>query len=81
MSISVNVIDVLWDTNRTAVETVMKEMLDVEEVDLADKRCFTARTAACKRVLDNMSVRERASLDAEVESRRTQGNPEALQRE
>jgi len=56
-------------------------MVDVEVVDLADMRCFTARTAACKRVLDNMSVRERALLDAEVESRRNQGNPEAVQRE
>jgi len=80
-SINVNVTDVLWNTNRAAVEAVMMEMLDVPVVDLADRRCFGARTVACKQVLNNMSVQDRALLDAELESRKTQGNPEDVQRE
>jgi len=80
-SINVNVTDVLWHTKRSAVETEMKEMLDLTDIDLADKRCFGARTSASSRVLEKMSERERALIYAEVESRKTQGNPENIQRE
>lgn len=79
--INVSVIDVLWQTRRAAVEAEIREMLDITDVDIADRRCFTARTAASKRVLDRMNERERAELEAEVETRKTEGNPESVQRE
>jgi hypothetical protein len=80
-SIKVNIHDVLWQTNRQAVEQEMKEMLDVTIVNLADRRCFAARTAASRRVLEKMTERERAQIDADVESRKAQGNPPNVQRE
>ena len=80
-SINVSVMDVLWQTRRAAVEAEIREMLDIADVDMADRRCFAARTAASKRVLDRMNERERAELEVEVEARKTEGNPESVQRE
>jgi hypothetical protein len=79
--IKVNAIDVVWQTQKAAVEDELKKILEVTELASNDPRCFQQRTAAAKRVLENMTERERAAIKATVEERRLQGNPVTIQRE
>jgi hypothetical protein len=76
----VRAIDYVWDTRRDAVEEELKTLLGVEELDFRDPRCFQQRNAAAKLALEKMSVEERAELELDLETRRTEGNPEHLQR-
>ena len=71
----------VWELQRDAVEEELKVLLDVEELDNKDPRCFQQCNTAAKVVLDNMSVLERAELDLLVETRRARGNPEHIKRQ
>ena len=76
----VRAIDLVWEIRTDEVEEELKILLDVEELDNKDPRCFQQRNAAAKVVLEKMSVEDRAELDQLVETRRAQGNPEHIQR-
>ena len=65
---------------KEAVEEELKILLDVEELDHSDPRYFQQRNAAAKLALDKLSVAERALLEAALERRRAEGNPEKVQR-
>ena len=69
------------ETHPEDVEEELKEILGVEELDPQDPRCFQQRNAAAKRVLANMSERDRAAFDDALDVRRKKGNPEAVRRE
>jgi hypothetical protein len=79
--IKVNAIEVVWQTQKAAVEEELKKLLQVDELASNDPRYFQQRTAAAKRVLDNMTERERTAIYATVEERRLKGNPVTIQRE
>ena len=79
-TIKIRAIDFVWETRREAVEEELKTILGVEELDSRDPRYFQQRNAAARLALDNMSVEERAELDLDLETRRTEGNPENVQR-
>lgn len=79
-SIKIRAIDFVWETRREAVEEELKTILGVEELDRRDPRYFQQRNAAAKLALDNMSVEEKAELEAALETRRSDGNPENVQR-
>jgi hypothetical protein len=79
-TIKVRAIDFVWETQREAVEEELKTILGVEELDNRDPRYFQQRNAAAKLVLENMSVEKRAELELDLETRRTEGNPENIQR-
>lgn len=79
--IKVNTLDVVWHTQKEAVEEELKKILDVTELASNDPRYFQQRTAAAKRVLDNMTERERMAIKGLVEERKLQGNPVNIQRE
>jgi len=55
-------------------------MLKLDAIDWKDQKVFRQRTAACKRVLDNMTPRDRAHVDVVVEKRRSEGNMPEVQR-
>ena len=79
--VKVTAINVVWETQRPAVDEELKTILGVEELDPSDQRCFQQRTTAIKRVLDRMTALQQAEIDAIVELRRTQGHPIEVQRE
>ena len=79
--VKVTAINVVWEMHRAAVEEQLKILLDVEELDPSDVRCFQQRTTAAKRVLDGMTEVQRAEINAVVEQRRSQGHPIEVQRE
>ena len=78
--IKVKAINVIWETHREAVETELKKLLEVEELDPHEPQCFQQRNTAAKQVLDNMSLQEKAKIEEMVESRRSEGNPEHIRR-
>ena len=80
-SIRVTAIDVVWQEKREAVLDAMKEILGVSEVDPGSPGYFRQRVSAAKQVLDRMTERERAHVDALVEKRKTEGNNPDVQRQ
>jgi hypothetical protein len=80
-ALKVNAINVIWQTQKPAVEEELKAILGVESLDTNTPGYFEQRTAAAKRVLDRMSEQERTGILALVEERREQGNPPEVQRE
>ena len=79
--IRVNAINIVWETQRAAVEEQIRQILGVEELDPKDERFFQQRTTAAKRVLDGMTELQRSDIKAIVKQRRAQGNPQEVQRE
>lgn len=80
-NIKVNAINVVWQTQKGAVEEKIKEILGVTDLDTNDPRYFQQRTAAAKRVLDDMTEQERTAIHLIVEDRKAQGNPDNVKRE
>lgn len=80
-SIRVTAIDVVWQEKREAVLDVMKEVLGVSELDSGSPGYFQQRVPAAKEVLDRMTERERAQIDALVQKRKTEGNIPEVQRQ
>ena len=76
----VRAIYLIWETQRDLVVEELKSLLEVEELDDRDTRCFQQCNAAAKLALEKMSVEERAIIDLAVEKRRAEGNPEPVQR-
>ena len=72
--------DVIWQDHKSKVEAELKTMLKLDAIDWKDQKVFRQRTAACKRVLDNMTLRDRAHVDVVVEKRRSEGNMPEVQR-
>jgi hypothetical protein len=70
----------VWETRKEAVEEELKTILGVEELDCRDPRYFQQRNAAAKLALENMSVEDKAEPEMDPETRRTEGNPENIQR-
>jgi hypothetical protein len=65
------------------VEEQLREMLDWDPskpIDYARPECFQNRTKAIKNVLDNMTVRDREEVEAQVEFLRHTGLPPEMQR-
>jgi hypothetical protein len=79
--VKVTVINVVWETEKEAVEAELMDILRVDHLDPNHPGLFQQRNAAAKRVLDRMSERERAKLNSIVEERRTQGHPDHIRRE
>lgn len=59
----------IWETHQEAVEEELRQILGVEELDRQDPRCFQQRNAAAKRVLGNMSERDRSAFDEALDVR------------
>jgi hypothetical protein len=74
----IRAIDYVWDSRREEVEEELKMLLDIEELDHKDPRCFQQRNAAAKLVLEKMSVEERAEMELGLERRRAEGNLENI---
>lgn len=77
----VNPINIIWETQPDAVEEELKKILGVEELNICDPVYFQQRNAAAKRVLNQMSVQDRARFADTLEARRIRGNPEPVRRE
>lgn len=74
-------IDFVWETRRDLVEEELKTILGVDVLDRRDPKYFQQRNAAAKLALEKMSVDERAEIELGLETRRTKGNPEKIQRQ
>lgn len=81
LNINVRAIDLIWRRNKDKCEEELKRLLGVDDLDSSSKEYFQQRMAAAKAVLDRLSVRERAELDAEVAKIRDQGHDKEDQRE
>ena len=57
----------------------MKKILGVEQVDASAQEYFEQRTAAARRVYDNMSESERRTIDDEVKKRKEAPNEVEIQ--
>jgi hypothetical protein len=79
-NVKVTAINVVWETQKTAVEDKLKEILGVEDLDARHPGYFQQRTAAAKQVLEEMTEQERTAITQIVEDRRAKGNPEAVRR-
>jgi hypothetical protein len=77
----VKALHVVWDTQKEAVEAELMDILQVEDLQPNDPKVFQQRNAAAKRVIQKMSVQERAKLDAVVQDRKIQGHPDHIRRE
>jgi len=66
---------------KDAVEAELMDILQVDHLDPNHPGLFQQRNAAAKRVINNMSERERAKLISIVEHRRSQGHPDHIRRE
>ena len=79
--VKVSAINVVWDTEKDAVEAELMDILGVDHLEQNHPGLFQQRNAAAKRVIDKMSERERAKLNSIVEERRIQGHPDHIRRE
>jgi hypothetical protein len=79
--IKVNAINVVWQTQKAAVEDELRDMLKMEDLTSKHQECFEQRSTAARRVLNKMTEQERTAIVALVEERRSQGNPESVRRE
>ena len=67
--------------HKAAVQEKLKDILDVEELQLTHPGYFQKRTTAAKQVLDEMTELERTVIYQIVEDRRKNGNPDNIRRE
>lgn len=74
-------INVVWETEKEAVEAELMDILQVDHLLTNDPQVFQQRNAAAKRHIEKMSVRDRAKLNSIVEERKTQGHPDHIRRE
>jgi hypothetical protein len=79
--VKVTTLNVVWETEKEAVEAELMDILRVDHLEPNDPQVFQQRNAAAKRVIDKMSTRDRAKLNSIVEERRTQGHPDNIRRE
>ena len=63
----INPINVVWDTQREAVEEELREILGVSELDPKDPGYFQQHNAAGKHVIKKMNEQELAELNAIVD--------------
>jgi len=80
VNLKINPLQVVWKTQKTAVEHELWEILRVEELDPSDPGCFQQRNAAAKRVIDKMNEQEKAEFSTKIEEMRAKGNPKPIQR-
>ena len=80
-NIKVNLINVICEVEKEAVEEELKEILGVEELDKCDPGYFQQHNAAAKRVLGKMSERDRARFEEILQDRRSKGHPEVVRQE
>jgi len=78
---NVRAIDVVWRSRKDECEEVLKEMLDVDDLDQSGREYFEKHKAAAKVVLDGLSAAEKEELDAEVFKIREKGHDTETQRE
>ena len=81
MRVRYTAIDVIWREYTEAVQNELKEMLQIEEINLSNPAVFQQRTAAAKQVLKNMTAGEREEIYAKVEHYKCMGLPEDTQRQ
>ena len=81
MNLKINPLQVVWKTQKTAVEHELQEILRVEELDPSDPGCFQQRNAAAKHVIDKMKEQKKAEFSTKIKEIRAEGNPEPIQRE
>ena len=79
--LKINHLNVIWETQKEAVEDELKIIVGVDELDNRDPRYFQQRNAAAKRVLRNMSEWEQEEFDNEIEARKARGHPEPVKHE
>src|SRR6202171_5244540 len=79
-NLKITAINVVWDLHKDLVEEELRNILGVDRLEDGDPRIFQQRNAAAKRVLLNMDEADRIKVYGLVELRRTQGNPEHIQR-
>ena len=72
-------IDELCRTHQAAVVEEVKKILGVEQMDASAQEYFEQRTAAAKRVYDNMNESERRTIDDEVKKRKEAPNEVEIQ--
>lgn len=77
----VTALNVVWETEKEAVEAELMNILGVNHLQPNDPQVFQQRNAAAKRVIEKMSEQERAKLYSIVEERKTQGHPDHIRRE
>ncbi len=76
--------DYIYSKKRDLVDEEMREILGwgpSDPIDYGRQECFQKRTTAIKRVLENMTVRDREDVDAEVENLIRNGLPPEIQRQ
>lgn len=67
-------IDVLWRERKDDVMNELKRMLGVTDFDKGDQRVFMQRTAAAKRVYEQMNEQEKQEINKLVELYKEEGN-------
>ena len=81
MNLKVNPLQVVWKTQKTAIEHELREILGMEELDLSDPGCFQQHNTAAKCVIDKMNEQEKAEFSTKIEEMRAEGNPKPIQHE
>jgi hypothetical protein len=69
-------IDVLWRDRKDDVLNEIKRMLGVADFEKGDPRIFMQRTAAAKRLYQEMNEAEKHEIDTLVEKYKEEGNDE-----
>jgi hypothetical protein len=78
--LKVTALNVVWETQKEVVEAELMDILQVDHLEPNNPHVFQQRNAAAKHVIDKMSERERAKLNAIVQEWKTQGHPDHIRR-
>ncbi|KAF9546260.1 hypothetical protein CPC08DRAFT_729945 [Agrocybe pediades] len=70
--------DVVWDTMQDKVMSEVARLMGKEHVDTSTKGWFSKRSKAIGNVIKGLSQEEVVALEAEVQRRTNQGNPDHL---
>ena len=71
---TINYLEIVYRTRKQEVIDELKEMLNVEEIDLSKREAFTQRRTAAKRIWDRMNETEREDILQLVETHKRDGN-------
>ena len=76
----VSKIEVVWRTHKQEVESEIKKMIREDGLELAPMQTFRYRTAAAKRVYDQMDEEKKQEIMQLVQEYKNKGNePESQQ--
>lgn len=81
VNVKVNLLQVVWKTQKDAAENELRDILGVQELLPSHPGYFQQRNAAAKHVMDKMNEQKKIEFQTKVKEMRAECHPESIQRE